>query len=351
MYVLKIIKYVFGEGIDMKDIKTTPKSIRSLISEIRNNKYNFDLAIQRKFVWSLKEQSLLIDTLLRDYPVYPALINRHSEENLYDVIDSKQRFTTIAAFANNEFKLSKNLKPVVIDGKEYEIAGKKFEDLDEDVQLKFYDRDISIITLTDATPEEIADIFDRVNLGKPLNNSQRRSTVENDEVRDIVKSVATHPFIQSMLSPSQIKNDVDKDIARQTLMLTEKSNEYDFGSFRNNDINKFLTYYNEKISDPSKADEVNLKLENIQKALDRLNEEFVGSEVKINRLTLSFTVYGMYRVYKDSKSTAKYIEWLKNFLNNWGSDDEYMKYCQGGTASAENVNGRLQYFRNAIRNI
>lgn len=63
MYVLKIIKYVFGEGIDMRDIKTTPKSIRSLISEIKNNKYNFNLSIQREIVWNKKEQSLLIDTL------------------------------------------------------------------------------------------------------------------------------------------------------------------------------------------------------------------------------------------------------------------------------------------------
>lgn len=337
--------------MDMKDIKTIPKSIRSLISEIRNNKYNFDLAIQRKLVWNLKEKGLLIDTLLRDYPIYPAMLNKHSDTNVLDVIDSKQRFNAIADYESNEFKLPKDIKPVTIDGTEYEIAGKKFEDLDEAVQLKFYDRDISIIVLTDATPEEIADIFNRVNLGRPLNNSQKRSTIENDDVREIVKSITTHPFIECILSPSQIKNDVDKDIARQILMLTEKSNEYDFGSFRNNDINKFLKYYNEKVLDQNQVVEIKSKIENIQKALDRLYEEFAESEVKINRLTLPFAVYGLYRVYRDSKSTSKYIEWLKNFLNNWGSEDEYMKYCKGGTASAENVNGRLQYFRNAIRNM
>jgi len=57
----------------------------------------------------------------------------------------------------------------------------------------------------------------------------------------------------------------------------------------------------------------------------------------------------MYRVYKDSKSTAKYVEWLKNFFETYDSNTEYLQYCSSGTSSGEMVNGRLQIFRNAIR--
>ena len=143
----------------MEDIKTSPKSLRSLVGEINKGKYNFDLPIQRRAgIWKPKEKSLFIDTLLRNYPIYPALVNKHSDTKEIDVVDFKQRFTTIAAFANDEFKLSKNLKPLTIDGTEYEIAGKKFSKLDETVQSRFNDRDISIITMTDATEEEIVDI-------------------------------------------------------------------------------------------------------------------------------------------------------------------------------------------------
>lgn len=251
-------------------------------------------------------------------------------------------------FENNEFRLSKNLQPVVIDDTEYEIAGKKFEQLDEELQSIFYDKDINVITMIDATDEEVSDIFSRINLGRPLNNSQRRSTVENVEVRNIINSITTHPFFEKMLTQTQRKSAVEKDIARQILMLIEKTDKYDFGSFKNADINEFLLYYNEKVSNPENKTEIDQKLENIHKALDRLDQEFY-EDTKINRLTLPFAVYGMYRMYKDSKSTSKYVEWLRNFLNTWGTDEEYMKYCQGGTASAENVNGRLQYFRAAIR--
>lgn len=334
----------------MIDITSNPKSLRSLINDTKKEKYNFDLPIQRELVWNNKEKSWFIDTIFRYKVISPALINKHSDENIFDVVDGKQRLTTIKTFENNELRLSKDLSPLVIDDIEYEIAGKKFEQLDEELQSRFYDKDITVITMIDATDEEVSDIFSRINLGRPLNNSQRRSTVENVEVRNIINSITSHAFFEKMLTPAQKRSAVEKDIVRQTLMLIEKSDKYDFGSFKNADINKFLQYYNKKVSNPENKAEIEQKLENINKALDRLDQEF-NEDTKINRLTLPFAIYGMYRMYKDSKSTGKYVEWLRNFLNTWGTDEEYMKYCQGGTANAENVNGRLQYFRAAIRTI
>ena len=225
----------------MEDIKTSPKSLRSLVGEINKGKYNFDLPIQRRAgIWKPKEKSLFIDTLLRNYPIYPALVNKHSDTKEIDVVDFKQRFTTIAAFANDEFKLSKNLKPLTIDGTEYEIAGKKFSKLDEAVQSRFNDRDISIITMTDATEEEIVDIFERINMGHQLSNGQKRSTIESNEVREIIYSIADHPFFEKVLSPAQFKKNLDRDIVIQCLMLTEKTDKNNFTSFRDVDMNKFI---------------------------------------------------------------------------------------------------------------
>src|SRR5574344_1118477 len=116
----------------MEDIKTQPKTVQSIINEINKGKYNFDLPIQRRAgIWNKKEIRLFVDSIVRPYPIYPALINKHSDTKVLDVVDFKQRFTGLAAYANNEFALSKDLKPVVIDGVEYEIAGKKFKKLDE----------------------------------------------------------------------------------------------------------------------------------------------------------------------------------------------------------------------------
>lgn len=335
----------------MEDIKTSPKSLRSLIGEINRGKYNFELPIQRRAgIWKPKEKSLFIDTLLRNYPVYPALVNKHSDSKELDVVDFKQRFTTIADFANNEFKLSKDLKPLVIDGIEYEISGKKFEQLDEAVQSRFYDRDISIITLTDATEDEIADIFERINMGHQLTNGQKRSTIQSKEVRKIVYSLAAHPFFEKVLSVAQFKKNLDRDIVIQCLMLTEKTDKNNFTSFKNVDMNKFIKYYNDKIADENEKQFVEKKINNLNKALDKLNEEF-SEEVKIKTSTIPMCIYGMYRMVRDSKSTSKYMEWLNDFLASYDTNLEYLQYCSSGTSNADMVNGRLQIFKDAINKI
>lgn len=293
---------------------------------------------------------MFIDTLLRNYPIYPALVNKHSDTKEIDVVDFKQRFTTIAAFANDEFKLSKNLKPLTIDGTEYEIAGKKFSKLDETVQSRFNDRDISIITMTDATEEEIVDIFERINMGHQLSNGQKRSTIESNEVREIIYSIADHPFFEKVLSPAKFKKNLDRDIVIQCLMLTEKTDKNNFTSFRDVDMNKFIMYYNDKIADPNEKQFAEKKIENLRKALDRLNEE-LPEDVKIKASTIPMCIYGMYRMVRDSKSTSKYMEWLNEFLASYDTNLDYLQYCSNGTSNSDMVNGRLQFFKDAIKEI
>lgn len=335
----------------MEDIITRPKSIQSLIGEINKGKYNFDLPIQRRSgIWNRREISLFVDSILRLYPIYPALLNKHSDTKTLDVVDFKQRFTGLADFANNKFTLSKDLKPIVIDDVEYEIAGKKFNKLDEAVQERFYNRDITLITMVDATSEEINDIFDRINMGHPLANAHKRSTIQSDESREIIYNLASHPFFEKVLTKAQYKKNFDRDVTIQILMLTEISDKYDFGSFRNNDMNKFIVHYNELISNEETKEKTLAKVEIIKNALDKLNEEFV-EPVKIKNTSISLICYGMYRCLKDKKSTTKYLEWVHNFLDNYATNEEYLVYCGSGTANAENVKGRLQYFRNAIRTL
>ena len=134
-----------------------------------------------------------------------------------------------------------------------------------------------------------------------------------------------------------------KDIVRQILMLTEMSGKYDFGSFRSKDIDAFIEYYNDNINEN--------KIETLRIALDKLNEAF-DDTVKLKPTSISIVCYGMYRIVKDKKGTQKYIDWLKDFLANYDTNEEYRQYCNGaGTASAEMVKGRLNYFRNAIRSM
>lgn len=326
----------------MKDLQVKTRALSSLLKDIAKNKYDFNHPLQRQSgQWNKLSMSKLIDSAIRLYPIYPALVVDNGDDT-YGVIDGKQRLTIFTSYANNEFVLHKSLSPVDIDGVEYEIAGKKFEKLDEEVKERFKAREFQLYIMSNATENDIREIFARINSSKGLTNTQKRTVVENEELAKVVFELKSHPVFTKITTPTQRKKDEDKDIVRQVLMLSEMSNEYDFGSFRNEDMNKFIERYNGNINYG--------KVETIKEAMTALDTAF--DTISVNKVTVPILLYGYYRVVKDKKGMQKWNEWVKNFIETYDTNEEYKQYCNGsGTASSEMVKGRLQYFRDAIKEL
>ena len=90
------------------------------------------------------------------------------------------------------------------------------------------------------------------------------------------------------------------------------------------------------------------KIALVKQSLDKLDESF--EEIKLNKISIPMVVYGMYRMIKDNKDIEKYITWLRDdFIANYDQNENFKAYCQSSTSSSENVKGRLEYFRNVIR--
>lgn len=346
----------------MKDLQVKTRSLSSLINDVNKNKFDFDHPFQRKAgQWNALMMSKLIDTAIRYYPILPILVEEYDDGRL-GVIDGKQRLTIFADYFNNKFALHKTLHPIEIDGDVYEIAGKSFKEknekqesektrgrkptkkkfLDEDVRDRLKNVEIQLYIMKNPTEEDIREIFARINSSKGLTNTQRRTVYENNELSKIIYELTNHPVFEKLSTLAQRKKDDTKDCIRQVLMLTEASDEYDFGSFRDSDINKFLVMYNDKINYD--------KIELVKQALNVIDESFDKIEVK--KTTTPILIYSYYLVIKDSKDTEKWTQWIVNFLENYNTNEEYKQYCNGsGTASGEMVKGRLNYFRNAIHSL
>lgn len=322
-------------------VSSPNKPVQTITNKIKRGNILFTHKLQRpEGVWNNQQKSLLIDSLLRGYlinPTYTVL-----EDGKQYVIDGVQRLYSVYTFINDGYKLSKNLEPIVIDEETYEIAGKKFSKLDEKVQDELMSAQLQVCEISDYTDKDVREMFRRLNSGKPLNTAQKMTPDMSDELSDAVLNIVSHPFFKKVLTPAQLKSSVDLSIAIEILMLSEISNEYDFGSFRRDDREKFIQYYNDKVD----MEKVDL----IKQGLNKLDESF-GEEIKINKTTISFICYGAYRIIKDNKSFEKYMESVNNFLNNYDSNDEYKTFTQQGTSSAESVKGRLEYWRNIIREL
>lgn len=325
------------------DFTCKTRALSSLVKDMQKDKFSFDSPLQRQEdQWNRLQKSELIDSILRSYPLDPIRAIK-TESGILDVIDGKQRATTIRQYISGEFTLSKNLENVTIDETEYEIAGKRFEKLDEPVQDKIKSYEIQIYTFTDCTDKDVREMFRRQNNGVPLKSLQKRAIKETPELTNIIFDLKSYPVFDKVMSPALKRKDADKETIRQVLMLSETGKDYDFGSFLTKDVENFIVMYNDNINYD--------KIELIKQALDRLNETFEEYEkYYIKPTTLPFVIYGAYRVIKDNKPFEKYSEWVLSFLDNYATNEEYLQYCNGGgTASSDKVHGRLDYFRNVVK--
>lgn len=328
-------------------MKTASKerTLQWICNQHKKGNISFSHKLQRPIgQWNPRMKSLLIHSLLSGFPVNPIYIV--DEIGILYTLDGSQRTSTCINYINNEFALSKDTPNVFLqvteDGesvsKEYEIAGKKFKKLDEEVQSTLLACSLEFCTLSEYTDEEVKEMFRRQNTSKPLSGKLLRIVHESDAFSDAVYSLATHPFMDKLVTPTQRKNGTDRDLVIQTLMLICTNNENDFTSFRNKDIDVFVMDHADNSLD---------KISVLSDALDSFNEAF--DEIKIPVTSIPMVLYSGYRVKKDKKSFSNLVEIVNEFLAGYDANEEYKQFVQSGTSAQENVRGRLDWWREKIR--
>ncbi len=120
-----------------------------------------DLVIQPPFqrnpVWSKRQQSALIDTILLEYPIpelYMQDITDAEGNQKYNLVDGQQRIRAILDFLANDLEL---------EDESPHWAGMTFEDLTVDDKKKVYEYNFVVRQLPDIRDDEIRSIFQRLN--------------------------------------------------------------------------------------------------------------------------------------------------------------------------------------------
>lgn len=319
------------------------KTVQSLTRDIGKNRILLSHKLQRKEgQWNRNQKSDLIDSLLRKYPVNPTYAIK--ENGVLSAIDGVQRLSTVRDYLADVFALSKTLAPVNINGEEKIIAGKKFSKLDEETQDALKASELQIYELTECTERDVREMFRRQNAGKALNSTQLRTAIESDEMADIIFSVTSHPLFDKLLTKAQRKRDLDKDIARETLMLVETDDNNDYTSFKSRSINEFIKAYQSDITEEKLE-----KVDCIRVAMDKLDNGF--EMLKVNTLTIPMMLYAGYMTQKEGKDFNQLIDRILDFVNSYDTNEEYKQFCQSGTSSSEKVRRRLDYWRRILAEI
>ena len=189
-----------------------PWTYKQLHKFIGQEKVSFDNLVQRSYVWEIKRRSEFIWSIIMGYPIPPIYAKRGETDNeavkVYDVLDGQQRSLTVSKFLNDEYALS-DLKPIpYIDDEgneqEIDISGKKFSELDEEIQDAICDRSVSIFYFDDISQEQQAEMFRRLNNGKPLSTKSR--VLASCKNIDGLLEIGSHVLFDEMLTKRAREN-------------------------------------------------------------------------------------------------------------------------------------------------
>lgn len=257
------------------DIMAQNFTVQAIKKKYTYEEIDLNPDFQRSKIWTLKQKSLLIESLLINIPI-PAFYIDARIFGKWNVIDGLQRLSTIMDFTEDEFKLTTT---------EYlDLSGKTFSTLDRKYQRRIEDYELSFNLVRPGTPVEIAfNIFTRINtLGTPLSAQEIRHAMNMGTATTFLMDLSQTPeFIQAITEENH--KTLSKRMNDRALILRylsfamlgyEKESEDDLDGYSKNDMNAFL------IKGMKALNELSYDNDEDKKKLDDIKAEFTDNMKK-----------------------------------------------------------------------
>jgi hypothetical protein len=146
---------------------------------------------QRREVWAPSAKIMLIDSILRDIPLPKIFLAKTIKNGSVHrvVIDGQQRISTILGFLRGDFALDPPYTGP--------LAGKCFEDFDDDEIDRFLRYRIDFNEADNPTDREVRDVYMRVNkYTVPLTKQELRRADFPGDFLDVSEELSVAPFFE-----------------------------------------------------------------------------------------------------------------------------------------------------------
>ena len=332
------------------ETKNRSIDVDKLCKSMDNGSFCFDMVIQRVVgQWSLEQQSLLIDTILRDYKI-PAIWITRTETEQYvknTVIDGNQRLHTIYDFVHDRFKLHKSIESITIKANVdneleedliVELAGKKFSQLPKILQTIIMDYSIDEIHMFDYTDEQIEEQFYRLNNGSLFTKAQKANVELGSEVAERVQEIEQMDFWKRTgFSKAQRKHAEITACILQCFMLLTGA---EFSNFGANSVVKFAGEFSEACS-TGDFEELKTLIETLDNCMldEDENTKFL-KKINIPPLVMCVQTYIFYRD-RGMITEDQFTDFLTKWVDTDAECSGYMENCGQGSTSKAKVENRV----------
>ncbi|MHC0504713.1 GmrSD restriction endonuclease domain-containing protein [Achromobacter aegrifaciens] len=192
---------------------------------------------QREMVWSAKQQSRFIESILIRLPVpfiFAADVGAGDREGALEIVDGSQRLRTLDNFLSNRLRLQDLVRLTAANGM-------YLSDFSKPRQLRFKRSTVRVIELSEQADEQARrEMFDRLNSGgSKLTSMEIRRGVEDGPFMRMVTECAGNKLFKEMVPLSE-RNAKRKEYEELALRYFAYANNYK--AFQKS-VDEFLTSY------------------------------------------------------------------------------------------------------------
>ncbi|WP_137009848.1 DUF262 domain-containing protein [Aquitalea aquatilis] len=317
------------------------------ISEFYENhvltKYNYEPEYQRKSIWTDEKQSFLVDSILRNFPIPPIFLHQKIDpdngKTKFDVVDGKQRLTSIIRFIEGEIPCQSE-----IDDADSAIAGKHFKDIPlEDIKKEFWRYRIPLELIDADNPDLIDEIFDRLNRnGERLNGQELRNARYYDSpIIKIANEIANrNPFWKERLAiATDVSRMEDAEFISELIFVIYEDSL--FGSNQKNIDEKYEKYSK---MDDAWAENTRHTFSEITQILVDFNLDYDG--FRINGVSHLFGLWSLAtQIYKKNLHTdisAQLNEFFGCLRSDATKDKNVLEYKKSMSSGTKEVTQRTR---------
>lgn len=321
------------------------------VTELVRRLYNGDIIVptfQRGYVWSLREASRFIESLLLGLPVPNIFLSVEQDTQKRLVVDGRQRLSTLQYYYDGIWPLTR--KEFSIRGTEGKYEGLTYKALADADRRRLDDAVLRASVIKQDQPSEdnssIYHVFERLNTsGVSLTPQEIRAAIYHGDFSDLINNLNKNKLWREIYGPE------NRFMRDQELILRFFAlfyNGLNYTAPMKGFLNSFMSWNRNLTRIPS---------ETLNKLFDETISVFynaIGPKAfrmarTINSAIFDSMMVGLAKRLASDKSISH--EKLKEAYNNLLADNEYIIITQHSTGHPTNVERRLEMTTDAFAGV
>ncbi len=315
--------------------EVTKWKIKDLLENYKKGGLNLSPKYQRNFIWSIKDQQYLIDSIKRNNPIPNFFVLQKSKSDL-EMVDGQQRSRTILGFLEGQFK---------------DFEGKKYDEISFPELLNYT---FPVTIITDTEGESIENFYAIVNkTGIHLNKPEvRKADYYNTYLLKLINEITSSKSLKNLklFTETSLKRMNDTDFISELIILILKGHV--------DKKNHIDDYFKSDITE-KKSEEIKSKFLGVLNKIQILNKTFEISKTRYKQRNDFYTLFDF--ILKNDEINTDTLIYFYKILVIIGPDIkpsqedckplmEYARNCVTQSNSKVAREKRLNFFNNLFLN-